>query len=435
MGNLHFGIARRIITPKIGGNLMGYSPDVISTKVNDDLTATAVYFMDGELDALLVSVTVCVVQQELTDRVFEIIEKKCAVPRERCLLHATHTHSGPCITDIVGWGNPDSEYIESIFIPCVVDAAVEAVESAKEVRMKVSSGQSLAACNRRVLREDNRIGLGQNPWGPFNPDMTVISFCDKNDKLMANIVHYGAHCTAAGINTEITRDWAGVVIDTLEEITGATTVFLASAAGDVGPRLANGETAAEGRSVRYALEIGAVAALDAVQIFRKRDAFENVGLCVRTGTLMLPLDKRIALEAARAELQRYTKERINLAAKKRAYYECVIKSYEDGYEDVEFLPVRQTLISVGGVTIVPFPYEPFSEIGMRIAAANPSSRTLVIGTTNDYMGYFVTEDQICRGGYEVDYFLTSQIQPYAKDADYHLIKETLKNLRAMKGED
>ena len=47
--------------------------------------------------------------------------------------------------------------------------------------------------------------------------MTVVSFKDYNQKPVASIVHYGAHCTAAGMNTEISRDWAGVMIDRLSE--------------------------------------------------------------------------------------------------------------------------------------------------------------------------------------------------------------------------
>ena len=41
---LYLGVARSVITPKIGALLYGYRPAPESTSVNDDLTATAFYF-------------------------------------------------------------------------------------------------------------------------------------------------------------------------------------------------------------------------------------------------------------------------------------------------------------------------------------------------------------------------------------------------------
>ena len=40
---LELGVARRVISPEVGGNLAGYGPNVISTSLHDDLTATAFY--------------------------------------------------------------------------------------------------------------------------------------------------------------------------------------------------------------------------------------------------------------------------------------------------------------------------------------------------------------------------------------------------------
>ena len=42
--------------------------------------------------------------------------------------------------------------------------------------------------------------------GAFDPTMTVIRFVSE-DGPVANIIHYGAHATSAGLNYEVTRDW------------------------------------------------------------------------------------------------------------------------------------------------------------------------------------------------------------------------------------
>ena len=41
---LFLGVSRVNITPEVGGNLYGYTPDVISESVHDDLAAIAFYF-------------------------------------------------------------------------------------------------------------------------------------------------------------------------------------------------------------------------------------------------------------------------------------------------------------------------------------------------------------------------------------------------------
>jgi hypothetical protein len=110
------------------------------------------------------------------------------------------------------------------------------------VRLGVAAQNSYIGVNRRELTLGNRIILGQNPWGPFNPEMTVLSFCDLEGKNIANIVHYGMHGTCAGINHEISRDWSGVMIDALEDASDGITAFFNGPEGDVGPRLTNGAT-------------------------------------------------------------------------------------------------------------------------------------------------------------------------------------------------
>ena len=56
---LCLGVARRVISPEVGCNLAGYGPNVISTSLHDDLTATAFCFQTGDTRAMMVSVTVC----------------------------------------------------------------------------------------------------------------------------------------------------------------------------------------------------------------------------------------------------------------------------------------------------------------------------------------------------------------------------------------
>ena len=72
----------------------------------------------------------------------------------------------------------------------------------------------------------------------------------------------------------------------------------------------------------------------------------------------------------------------------------------------------------------------FTEIGMRIDTyCTDIPYVLSLSNANGSGNYFVTEDQICRGGYEVKMYSQAYVQPYAKGADFALICNTLENLK------
>ena len=427
---LKLGVSRRIITPKVGCRLYGYTPDTYSESVHDDLTATVFYFVKDDTKALMISATVGSVTGDCCDEIFGIAQNKYQIPKDHCIMHATHTHSGPTLESQVGWGDFDREYYEEIFRPSVLEAIDEAVNNPIAVKMGIASGESLIGINRRELNADNKVILGQNPWGPFDPKMTVISFCDLDGKTVANIVHYGMHGTCAGKNHEISRDWSGVMIDVLEGESGAITAFFNGPEGDVGPRLTNGKTVGGG-DITYAERHGALAAADAVRIYRSLKIYSEADLSVTSNTLNVPLDKRVSLEVAKEEYEKYKGNTVNIKGAKANYYKKQIELYETGFEDALSRPIAQTIIRIGGLAFVSFPYELFSEIGMRIAKDSQIPYTLSLSISNGSLGYFVTEDQICRGGYEVEMFKTGDIQPYADNADLYLVKQTLENLKKL----
>ena len=82
-----------------------------------------------------------------------------------------------------------------------------------------------------------------------------------------------------------------------------------------------------------------------------------------------------------------------------------------------------------------FPYEMFSEVGLRIAKYSPFPYTLSLACTNGSDSYFVTETEICRGGYEIDSFLYKDLQPFVNNADYYLINDTLQDLKKLYEEE
>ena len=432
--SLQLGISRVDITPEIGGHLYGYNPNIFSDSINDNLEATAFSFRDGEKKFVLINVTLCAVGKEIATDTRNAISEKTGIPFDNIIICATHTHSGPPTKYSPGWGEPDKDYCYGILLPQLVKAASEATENVKPVKMGFASGESYAGINR-LQWDGNNIILGQNPWGVFNPKMTVISFKDENDNNVSTLVHYGAHCTAAGPNTEITRDWAGIMTDRLARETGCPVAFLQGPEGDTGPRLSNGKTTGEG-DISYIYEAGNVAALDAVRIFKQINTYFDVDMDFISKEVNMPVDKRMSIEDAKKWLGYFERNEGNdykpVQTRSIDYYKRIIASYDTDFEEVEYATIEQTVLRLGDIAIVSSPYELFCEIGMRVNEMSPFAHTLMLVNTNDTYAYFPTTSAIPSGGYEIALFLTSRIQPYTAPADWNYIKGTVENVKRLK---
>ncbi len=427
MDKLYAGAGREIITPPVGAFLYGYRPDVVSTSVNDDLTATVIALKYGDVSAALISVTVCLVQTAIADRIRREVGEAAGIAPEHVILSATHTHSGPRTDGTTGWGDVDMAYVESIFIPNIVKAAKKAFASMVPAVFGVGTAESKVGINRRETSVDGNIGLGQNPWGQYDPNMTVLSIKGEDGKPIVNLVHYGAHCTAAGMNNEITRDWAGIMIDTLERESGAVTAFFNGSQGDVGPRLSNGRTTGD---LRYVNELGQIAAQDAVRIFRTIKDYRTAPLSAAAGTLRLPYAPMIPLAQAKAELAAFGGKVPPHNAELMRYrtLEGIVEEYESGRAAPEAFLLPQTVIALGPVAFVPFGFEFFSEISIRMRHHSRFAYTLCLSCTNGSNSYLPSEDQLCRGGYEVLMFRRGHVFCLADNTDTHILKENLRLL-------
>ena len=420
---LKVGISREIITPKLGGLFMGYGSDKPSTAVHDDLTVTAIALAYGKSKVALLSVTVCLIGNKLMEKLRAQCAEAAGIQPDYVIVAATHTHSGPITTD-GGDGDQDSGYCNDILIPKCMAAVKTAVNTMRYAKVGVAKTESLVGINRRQLLPNNRVILGQNPWGVYDSEMTVISFRGDDGKSFANIVHCAAHCTAAGINTEVTRDWAGVMIDRLDSESGAVTMFINGLEGDIAPRMANGGSTGD---IHHAMEVGAKAGLDAVRAYKDIRAFRDEEMSVVTGDVKLPHAPLLPLDEARKELAkleagqqaRFTGSAINVLKRN-------IALHEKGETGDSFFVYPQTLVQIGPIVLIPVPFEVSSEISLRLRSYSKFGHTLALGCTNGSNSYLPSQDQICRGGYEVERFKWSGSRQLADNADWHLVNENIK---------
>lgn len=420
MKQLMLGVAREIITPAVGGHLYGYNPDIISESVNDDLTVTAFFFEQNGKKALMLSICVCEINTDLCDKIRQLLEQKTGVNRENIMLCAIHTHSAPNVAGTEGWGDIDEEYCENIFVPKILKAAESAVSETVSVKMRSAFGDSLAGVNRRQLFANNRVDFGQNPWGPFNKKMTVLSFEDEKEKCVANMVHYGCHGTAAGINHEITRDWSGIMVDALEKKSGGVTAFFNGTVGDAGPRISNGKTTGD---ISYVKELGEIAARDVLAIYDRMGELETPVLCVCSNILKIPVKPRESTENCEEKYEKYKNERTNLGALIKDYLEKVMKLNAENAEQKACFEISQQTVILGDCVFTGIPFEIFAETGFRIDEAVKNKNVCCVSCCNGFEGYFATQNELCRGGYEVEMFMYGRPQQFFDNADWYLFKD------------
>lgn len=431
------GAGKAIITPKLGARLTGYPTNRFAVTIHDDLTATAIAVSDGTASAVLVSATVCLVPTPICQRIAKLVEEKTGI--KHLILSANHTHSGPALDSIPGWGDADNSYIEEIFLPGVVKAVCDAAASMEEAKMGIGQIETRTGINRRQIREDGTVALGRNPHGPYDPRMRVISFVSAADekKTLGTIIHFGAHGTAAGgpyPESPVTRDWSGVMTDRIEWMTDAPCAFLNGAIGDVAPRDFNrckksGERILD--TIEQAMEVGGMAAVDAAEAYNRITSYFTPCVAVNTGDIHLPYEPLPSLEEAKENYERLAQMNPISALKtyERNRWQKVIEAADKEPETA--LSYRQTLVKIGPVVFVPHPFELFTMISLRLDHFSPAEYTLSISTANGYNGYFPNKEEISRGGYEVWTVRYRGAYLLTEDADTELINQNLALIREM----
>ena len=419
---LFAGAAREIITPEVGTLLAGYHDSNKSTSVHDDLTVTALALKSGDVTALLISATVCLINDGLADEIRQKAGEIAGVPSDNVILAATHTHSGPFTT---GFGkdkrNMNHEYCEKIFVPKCLEATKAAYAALAPAKVGVGTTESKVGINRRQLLRDGSVILGQNPWDSYDSTMTVISFRGADGKPIANVVHVGAHPTAAGICPEISRDWTGVLMDRLDEESKALTLFVNGTLGDVAPRMANGGSTGD---MKHMLEVGGVAAIDAVRAYKSIKRFYDEPLEVVSGELKLPFKEPFPESEIAAQLEGLDVQ-WSANKSKRDMLETLAEMHKSGDMGPDEWSYRQSIIRIGSVVFVPFPFETVTEVGMRLRTYSPFEHSLLLSCTNGSNSYLVAESQLCRGGYEVERFLWARPRQFTDDADRMMIEQNL----------
>jgi hypothetical protein len=105
------GFSEVIITPPEANCLLAGYALYPATGVHDDLYASLVYLIDGDLEAVLISFDLLAMEKELIARLKSDLRTALALEPDHIFFTCTHTHEGPKSVNAnfgtIGWVLPD----------------------------------------------------------------------------------------------------------------------------------------------------------------------------------------------------------------------------------------------------------------------------------------------------------------------------------------
>ena len=377
MSGLLLGVATVDITPPIGVTLMGYNPR-IATAVGHALRAEALACADGAGGGwIMISADVCAFNHLLADKVRADVAAAVDLPAAAVIVTATHTHSGPHVSDAL-WC--ERSELESAYFRRLHGLLVEVAERAWQARApgELVVGRAAApdlGSNRRAQKED---GTWYNVWtdpdglnkGYFDPTVDLLGVRRPDGRLDALLVNYGCHPVGFGAGyLAISGDYVSYMKDALErDAAVGTTIFTVSGHANVDPRrcVQADEDVVRAMGERLAAIIGA--ALPELQPLADQE---------RAGASRLTWDFRTTWE---------------IDGRMIIYFPHAAKGAQ--------VNTAVSAWGVGGLAFIGLPGETVSEYRAILGEISPFARTMLVSLVNDFVGYLPTDEILRQGAYE-----------------------------------
>lgn len=413
---MKIGFGRNDITPRVGVELCGFGPFVLrrSESVRDRLWARAMAVEVGEQKVIVASLDLVGIQRGNAHRIRTLVGEATGLAPELIMLHCTHTHSGPNTGGYIGWGAPDEPYLE-ILPQRVADACIKSFENLQDAELFHAEvpcegiGQN---------REYDRDGLPldevlKEGWRPHKPDLTDTT-CHvfkamADGRMIGFFSYFGCHpVVCCEQTTAIHGDFCGVATNQIErEHPGSVGLFLQGAQGDVNTCVVHkpkqeSMLALDVIAGRYAnavrdgihqaelIEVDAIkCALDDVTFPRKPFTLEKLR------TMLTENEAILHAPDASDDDRKVRMAMVNTIALRR-----LIQRKEAG-ESLE-PPTELHAIRLGPIAFLGSGFEIFQSTKNEICAATKSPLTLVMGLTNDSVGYAPDPAAAERGGYAAD---------------------------------
>ncbi len=412
------GFAKADITPGVGVAMAGYAAREVGAKgCHDELYSHVMVVEDSSRVAAVINLDLLEVTSQLAWDLRKRISEVSRIPEDHIFISATHTHSGPLVSEWFGKVQ-EPETMERI-IAGSVKAVQEAQGNMESVQVRRGQG---------ILHGigKNRRSLEDTP----DPNLQVLGFY-AGPSLVGCVVNFALHPTVLGAdNLLYSADYPGYIRKFItRHHPRCSTLVLNGAAGNINigysaDASALGEVI-DFRTFRKAEEVGLAIAQEALAALQQSLSMEKIRICVGSSKIRLPLKRLPSLREQEDEISR-------LQGIRRVYMECVRDAIEKlGVEGSQELPIELRALSIGDVVLIGIPGEPFAELGQAMKDGWPTNQVMVVGYANGSVGYMPTSSAHQEGGYEAE---TTVFHPSMADILVREARRLIENLLTQEGE-
>ncbi len=238
--NLHAGVARVDITPPIGINMVGYYiREGASNAVERPLTATALVLAAGSEKIVILSCDIIFIQNPHAAEIRGRIAAALGTRPECVVISCSHTHCGPTLPGFLTQDDDQrklqAEYLQNLK-NLLVGVSTTANRNLQPARLDSGSGTSRIGINRREKDETGKVFLGEVPDGPMDTEVGVVRVDNLSGQPIAVLYCYGCHTVTMGPKClKLSPDFVGPCRELIEQSTGAMSLYLQGAAGNINP--------------------------------------------------------------------------------------------------------------------------------------------------------------------------------------------------------
>ncbi|MFN4144360.1 MAG: neutral/alkaline non-lysosomal ceramidase N-terminal domain-containing protein [Runella sp.] len=221
-------------TPTAG---YGVRKGALYKAVHDSIYVRAIVLDNGLSKSAIIAADLLIIPPAVTELLKTKLKDR-PIPFEQVYLGATHTHNS-----MGGWGDGlvgrlFSGKYDPQNVEWIAEAIVQAIELAQEDLQPATVAYQEIADTARVYNRliDN---------GPTDPYLRMIRFL-RSDGQSALLCSFAAHSTIlSSDNIVLSRDYPGVLVDSLQDGEADFALFMAGAVGSMGPKIGGTEDLAQ----------------------------------------------------------------------------------------------------------------------------------------------------------------------------------------------
>ena len=239
------GLAQLDITPEEPIFLAGYAARrKPSEGVDIPLKAQALALRSGNQRFVFVALDNCEVSRRFMEPVLKKLAATHGLPRGSVMVVSSHTHSAPVLADTLEvmaiMPAKDKEVIRRYskrLQSQLAEVVSLALKDLSPAQLKHGVGEATFAMNRRIYRPEG-IRFGENPDGPVDWDVPVLSILSTQGELRGILFGYACHGTSVSGNGffQVSGDYMAYARTSLENVyPGAMAIFMTGMGADQNP--------------------------------------------------------------------------------------------------------------------------------------------------------------------------------------------------------